>query len=367
MKRRDLLRTLGTGAGVAGLTATGLTGCVRKVSHGGPSDRPEITWRLVSSFPRSVEAIFSASERFAARVNQLTAGRFTIRLFPAGELVPGLQVLDAVSAGTAQMGHSASYYYVGKDPAFAFDSSLPFGMGTRAMAAWFHWGGGREALAPLFEKFNVVSFQGGSTGGQMGGWFRPEIHTPDDLKGLKLRFPGLGGEVMAQMGATVQVLAGGDIFPALERGVIDGAEWSGPYDDEKLGFHRIVKNYYYPGWQEPGPTLNFYVNRTEYLALPKDYQAAIECAAHETHVTMTADYDAKNPVALARLKNDGVIVRPLPPEVLKALKQAALAVYEAKSAQSPIFKSILGPYLAFKKQTDLWLDITDQAYGAFKD
>ncbi len=221
------------------------------------ADLPAIRWRLASSFPKNLDTIYGAAETLSKRVAALTGGKFQIRVFAGGELVPGLQVLDAVGNGTAECGHSAGYYYVGKNLALAFDTAVPFGLTARQQNAWMYAGGGIEALRTLYAKYNVLQFPGGNTGTQMGGWFRQEIKSMADLKGLKMRIPGIGGKIMARLGAVPQTLPGGDIYPALERGALDAAEWVGPYDDEKLGFHKIAKHYYYPGWWEGGPQLSF--------------------------------------------------------------------------------------------------------------
>ena len=256
MQRRDFL----TGAGVAAMLPLGAAQA---------ASLPAIRWRMASSFPRSLDTIFGVSETLAKRVAALTGGQFQIRVFAGGELVPGLQVLDAVGNGTAECGHSAGYYYVGKNMALAFDCAVPFGLTARQQNAWMYAGGGLEALRTLYAKYNVVQFPGGNTGTQMGGWFRKPIKSLADLKGLKMRIPGIGGQIMAKLGAVPQTLPGSDIYPALERGAIDAAEWVGPYDDEKLGFHKIAKHYYYPGWWEGGPQLSFYVNQASWKALPE--------------------------------------------------------------------------------------------------
>jgi len=255
MKRREFVRSSGLAASAVLAGACSRNDAAPKSggqgSEGSAEALPTISWRLASSFPRTLDTIYGASETLAKQLELMSAGRFTIRTFPAGELVPGLQVLDAVQQGTVQVGHSASYYYVGKHPALAFDTAVPFGLTARQQIAWLEQGGGAQLLEPLFAEFGVVRFLGGNTGAQMGGWFRREVTSPEDLKGLKMRIPGLGGDVMTRLGATVQVLAGGDIYPALERGAIDATEWIGPYDDEKLGFNKVAKYYYYPGFGSP--------------------------------------------------------------------------------------------------------------------
>jgi TRAP-type mannitol/chloroaromatic compound transport system substrate-binding protein len=280
MKRRDVLK----GAGV------GLLGAAAAVRA---DEAPAIRWRLASSFPKSVDAIYGAAERLARRVGEITGGKFQIRVFAGGEIVPGLQVMDAVGQGTVECGQTAGYYYVGKNMAFAFETAVPFGLNARQQIAWMYAGGGRELMRDLYTEHGVVMFPGGNTGVQMGGWFRREIKSLADLKGLKMRIPGLGGQIMARLGAVPQTLAGGDIYPALESGALDATEWVGPYDDEKLGFHKVAKHYYYPGWWEPGPQISFYVNLKKWQELPPAYRAAFEAATVEANMYMLAEYDAK--------------------------------------------------------------------------
>ena len=243
----------------AGLGAAGtgvLAGCAgsetQNTNDTGVVTGPRISWRLASSYPTSLDILHGADVLLADRVAALTGGRFTIRVFPPGELVPPLQVMDAVQAGTVHLGHTADYYYIGKNPALAFGTSIPFGLNARQQTAWLKYGGGLELLRGIYSDFGMISFPFGNTGVQFGGWFRTPVETLADLNGLRMRIPGLAGEIMSRLGVTVQVLGGPDIYPALERGAIDAAEWVGPYDDEKLGFHEIAKNYYAPGWWEPG-------------------------------------------------------------------------------------------------------------------
>src|SRR5215207_3668655 len=239
---------------------------------------PEVRWRCASSFPRTLDTIYGAAEHTARRVAAMTDGKFQIRVFQAGELVPGLQVADAVQAGTVECAHTASYYFTGKDPTFAFDATVPFGMNTRQLNAWLYAGGGREALRPFFEGFNTVSIPCGNTGAQMGGWFRKEIKTVGDLNGLKMRIAGIAGQVFAKLGVVPQQIAGGDIYPALEKGTIDAAEWVGPHDDEKLGFHKVAKYMHIPGVLEMEANSCLYVNKAAWAALPPSYQSMLRAA-----------------------------------------------------------------------------------------
>jgi len=296
----------------------------------------------------------------------MTDGRFTIRAFPAGELVPYDQVLESVQKGTVAMGHTASYYYIGINEALAFDCTVPFGMTARQLNAWLYYGEGLELIRSLFADYNIVNFPGGNTGVQMGGWFRRPINSLADLRGLKMRIPGLGGKVMDAMGVTVQTLAGGEIYPALERGTIDATEWTGPYDDEKLGFHQVANNYYYPGWWEPGPGLSFYVNKGEYDKLPADYQAALAAAAAEANVTMVARYDANNPAALKRLVDAGVALRPFPDDVMREANRIALDLQQTTAASDPTYRRIYDAYTKWQSLSSAWFKTAELSYMRFE-
>jgi TRAP-type mannitol/chloroaromatic compound transport system substrate-binding protein len=351
MKRRDLIK----GAG-AGLLA-GAFGSARA------ADLPAIRWRMASSFPKSLDTIFGNSENFANRLSQLTDGKFQIRVFAAGEIVPGLEVLGSVQNGTVECGHSASYYYVGKNKAFAFDTALPFGLTARMQNAWMYQGGGLKLMRDLFKQYNIVNFPGGNTGTQMGGWFRKEIKQLADLKGLKMRIPGIGGEVMAKLGAVPQTIAGGDIYPALERGAIDATEFVGPYDDEKLGFHKVAKHYYYPAWWEGSAQLSFYANLKKWQELPPAYRAAFEAAAVEANMNMMAEYDARNPAALGRLVKEGVKLHPFPQDMMVAARKAAFALYDEEAARNPAFKKIYTEWKKFRDNEIQWFRVAEASYA----
>src|SRR5215472_1395707 len=272
MKRRDFLKISATGAAMSAVASPAIA-----------QSSPEIKWRMTSSFPKSLDTIYGASEVFAKYVADMTDNRFQIQVFAGGEIVPGLQALDATSNGTVEMSHTVSYYYVGKDPTFAIYASVPFGLNARQQNSWWYQGGGMELGNEFFKKFSVIGFPCGNTGTQMGGWFRKEIKTVADLSGLKFRIGGIAGQVLQKVGVVPQQLAGGDIYPALEKGTIDGAEWVGPYDDEKLGFNKVAQYYYYPGWWEGGPMLMVLVNEKKWQKLPKIYQAAFKCACAEAN------------------------------------------------------------------------------------
>src|ERR1022692_4449066 len=294
MKRRDFLKVSATGAAVAAVASPAIA-----------QSSPEIKWRMTSSFPKSLDTIFGGAPEISKYVAEMTDNKFQIQVFAAGEIVPGLQALDATSNSTVEMCHTAAYYYVGKDPTFAIYASVPFGLNARMQNSWWYQGGGMELGNEFFKKFGVIGFHAGNTGCQMGGWFRKEIKTVADLSGLKFRIGGIAGQVLQKVGVISQQIAGGDIYPALEKGTIYAAEWVGPYDDEKLGFQKVAKYYYYPGWWEGGPMLLSFVNLDKWNALPKYYQSILEQAGHYANNWMMAKYDQANPPALRRLLANG--------------------------------------------------------------
>src|SRR3954468_9866463 len=283
MKRRSFLKQAAAGVAAGAVAAPAIA-----------QSQPTITWRLAASWPKSLDTLFGGAELVARRVGEITDGKFQIRAFAAGEIVPALQVLDAVQAGTVELGHTATYYYFGKDPAFALGTSVCFGMNVRQNNAWMLFGGGTDAMAPLFKDYGCIAIPAGNTGCQMGGWFRKEIKSVADLKGLKMRIGGMAGLVLAKLGVVPQQIGGPDIYPALEKGTVDGAEWVGPYDDEKLGFNKVAKYYYYPGFWEGGSMIHVFVNEKKYNELPKQYQAALHAACGEATTWMLAKYDAQN-------------------------------------------------------------------------
>ncbi|HHP7239936.1 TRAP transporter substrate-binding protein [Longibacter sp.] len=373
MDRRDFTRTAILGAlGAGALTACGDNAGDEAASPsedaaGGPNviTGPSVRWRLASSFSRSLDTIYGAAEFLAERVGELTEGKFDIRCYPGGELIPSLEVLSNVQTGTVQMGHAASYYFIGKNPALAFDATVPFGLTARQYNAWLYHGGGMDLMRDLFSDFNVINFPGGNTGMQMGGWFRVAVDALSDLNGLKMRIPGLGGQVMNEMGVNTQVYPSGEIYPALERGAIDAAEWVGPYDDEKLGFHEVAPYYYYPGWWEPGPALTFYVNRESYDDLPSTYQHAIEVAASEANVNMLAAYDHKNPAALQRLLDQGTELRRFPDEVMSRAQEVTRQLLEDEAAQNEQYRTIYESYKAARADSYRWFGTAERAYADF--
>ena len=318
-----------------------------------------VKWRLTSSFPKSLDTLFGASATIAKVVGELTDGKFTIQTFAAGEIVPGLQVLDAVSNGTVECGHSYTGYYIGKNPALIFDGSLPFGLTPRQHNAWLLFGDGRKLMDEIYDSFNVVALPAGNTGGQMFGWFRKELKTPADFQGLKMRTAGFGGRVMAKLGAVPQQIAGGEIYPALEKGTIDACEWVGPYDDEKLGFHKVAKYYYTPGVMELEATNQLFIQKPVFSALPPAYQSALRYACWYALVEMLASYDAKNAKAIARVVAGGAQLSVLPPEIIKALRTALETVLDEEAAKSDQFKKILENWRQFRADQHRWFSIAD--------
>jgi TRAP-type mannitol/chloroaromatic compound transport system substrate-binding protein len=354
MKRRQFLTAAGAGLASTAVAAPAIA-----------QSSPEIRWRLTSGFPKALDTIYGASDLLAKYVSDATDGRFTIQPFAAGEIVGTFQALDAIGNGTVEMGHSASYYYVGKDPTFALATAAPFGLNARQQNAWMYHGGGIDMWNEFYAKHGVVGLPGGNTGTQMGGWFRKEIKTVEDMKGLKMRIAGIAGQVMAKMGVVPQQVAGGDIYPSLERGTIDAAEWVGPYDDEKLGFNKVAPFYYYPGWWEGGAMLHFYFNKAKYDELPKNYRAILQAAAAYANVDMQAKYDARNPGALRRLVTNGAQLRPFPQEVLEASFKAANEMYDENSAKSADFKRIYENMRAFRNEEYLWFQVAEYTYDNF--
>lgn len=326
---------------------------------------PEVRWRLASAFPRNLDVLYGTGERIAQRVGQLTDNRFNIRFFAAGEIVPGLAVLDAVQAGNIEAGHTPVYYYTGKDPSFAFFTAMPFGLNARQNLAWMQYGGGNELAAELFRDYNVVGFPAGDTGAQMGGWFRNEIKSLEDLKGLKFRIAGLAGEVFGRLGAVPTQVAAADIYPALERGTLDAVEFVGPHDDEKLGFVRVARNYYAPGFWEAGAHLHLLVNQAAVDALPPAYRAALEVAAAEANSDMLARYDHLNPQALRRLVAAGAQLRFWPREILQASWREAHGLYEEMSGRNERFKKIWTAYRAYRDEQYQWFRVAESSFDSF--
>jgi TRAP-type mannitol/chloroaromatic compound transport system substrate-binding protein len=358
MERRKFLRS--AGAGLAAGAAMMPT-----LSRAQAAALPDLKWRLASSFVKSLDTIYGASEHMAKRVAAATGNKFQIQVFAGGEIVPPFSVLDAVKDGTVQCGHTAPYYYWGKDAAFALDTAIPFGLNARQMNAWQIFGGGLELFRDFYKAYNIYNIPCGNTGAQMGGWYRKEIKTVADLKGLKMRIGGFAGKVIEKLGVIPQQIPAGDIYPALEKGTIDAAEWVGPYDDEKLGFNKVAKFYYYPGWWEGGPQLDLYVNLAEWNKLPKEYQNILEAACWEANTWMVSKYDAQNPAALRKLLAGGTQLRGFSRDIMNACYNAAQEVYSEAAEKSPAFKKIHDSMKKFQDEQLLWFRVAEKGFDDF--
>jgi TRAP-type mannitol/chloroaromatic compound transport system substrate-binding protein len=355
MKRRDFLKVTAAGAATAAVASPAIA-----------QSSPEVKWRLTSSFPKSLDTIYGAAEIMAKQVAEMTDNKFQIQVFAAGEVVPGLQALDATSNGTVEMCHTATYYYVGKDPTFAIYAAVPFGLNARMQNSWWYQGGGMELGNEFFKKFGVIGFPTGNTGTQMGGWFRKEIKTVADLSGLKMRIGGIAGQVLAKLGVVPQQIAGGDIYPSLEKGTIDAAEWIGPYDDEKLGFNKVAPYYYYPGFWEGGLMVHSLTNLEKWNALPKHYQAVLANANANANSYMQARYDLQNPGALKRLVAGGTQLRPFSNEVLEAALKATNTLWAEISAKNPDFKKSIDAMQAYRGDEYLWWQVAEYTFDSFQ-
>ncbi len=353
MDRRSILKH----AGIAGVLAAGVAPAVHA--------QAAIRWRLASSFPKALDTIFGAAEVFAQKVSDMSGGKFAISVHPAGELMPAFGIVDGVQQGTVEAGHTAPYYYFGKDDTFAMGTAIPFGLNSRQLTAWFYDGNGMKLFREFYDKYNIINFPGGNTGAQMGGWYRKEIKGPEDIKGLKMRIGGFAGKVLTRMGGVPQNIPGGEIYQALEKGTIDATEWVGPYDDEKLGFYKVAKNYYYPGWWEGGAQLDFYINKAAFNALSKENQAIVEAAASYAHTEMQARYDARNPQAIKRLVANGAKVLPFPKTVMDDAFKNSMALYAELNDTNPAWKKIYADYSAFRKDANVWFRFTEANFDDF--
>ncbi len=320
-------------------------------------------WKLVTTWPKNYPGLGMAAENFAVMVDKMSAGRLKVKVYGATQLVPALEVFDAVSQGTAEMGHGAAYYWKGKTPTSPLFTSVPFGLNAQEMNGWLHYGGGMELWRELYASFNLVPLAAGNTGVQMAGWFNREINSLDDLKGLKMRIPGLGGEVMSRVGVEAVNIPGGELYTSMQTGVIDATEWVGPYNDLAFGFHQVAKYYYYPGWHEPGPTLELIVNKPAYESLPADLQAIVEAAARAVNQDMLDDYTARNNAALKELVNThGVELRQLPDDVLAELNRVTDQVLDEIAESDPMFKKVYASQKAFKAEAMQYHKISEEAY-----
>ena len=353
MDRRSIIKN----AGLAGVLAAGIAPAVHA--------QAAIRWRLASSFPKSLDTIHGAADVFAKAVKAMSGGKFEISVHAAGELMPAFGVVDGVQQGSVECAHTAPYYFFGKDETFALGCAIPFGLNSRQMTAWMYEGNGMKLMREFYAKFNIVNFPGGNTGAQMGGWYRKEIKSLADIKGLKMRIGGFGGKVLERIGGVPQNIPGGEIYQALEKGTIDAAEWVGPYDDLKLGFSKVAPNYYYPGWWEGGPQLDFFINNKAFEALSPENKAIVEAAAAQAHSDMQAKYDARNPAALKQLVGAGTKLRPFPKDVMNAAFKEAMALYEELNAKNENWKKIYADYSKFRAEQNLWFRFTEATFDRF--
>jgi TRAP-type mannitol/chloroaromatic compound transport system substrate-binding protein len=354
MKRREFLTAAGAGMATSLIAAPAIA-----------QSAPELKWRLTASWPKSLDTLYGSCETMAKYVAEATDNKFHIQVFAAGEIVPGLQVLDAVQNNTVEMNHTATYYFIGKEPTWALFCAVPFSVNARQQNAWYYEGEGLKLMNDFAKKSNVYCLVGGNTGAQMGGWFRKEIKTVNDLKGLKFRIGGWAGKTLQKLGVVPQQLAGGDIYPALEKGTIDAAEWVGPYDDEKLGFHKVAPYYYYPGWWEGGTANHFMINLDKWNELPKGYQAIVTAAAALCAVEQQGRYDARNPAALRRLLAAGTKLQPFSQAIMEACLKASQEVNAEASASSPDYKKVWDSLLAFRNEEYFWWQVAEFSYDNF--
>jgi TRAP-type mannitol/chloroaromatic compound transport system substrate-binding protein len=353
MDRRSLIKN----AGIAGVLAAGMAPAVHA--------QAAIRWRVASSFPKSLDTIFGGAETFSRAVRTMSGGRFEVTVHAAGELMPAFGVVDGVQNGTVEAAHTAPYYFFGKDDVFGLGCAIPFGLNSRQMTAWMYEGNGLKLMREFYAKYNIINFPAGNTGAQMGGWFRKEIRTVADVKGLKFRIGGFGGRVIERLGGVPQNIPGGEIYQALEKGTIDAAEWVGPYDDLKLGFNKVAPNYYYPGWWEGGPQLDLYVNTKAYEALSAENKAIVESAASHAHVVMQAKYDALNPGALRQLVGAGTRLRAFPTDMMNAAFKAATALYQEIGTKNADWKKIYADYSRFRAEQNTWFRFTETTFDRF--
>jgi TRAP-type mannitol/chloroaromatic compound transport system substrate-binding protein len=359
MQRRSFLRHAGsTGAGLA-------AAAVAAPALAQTGGLPEVKWRMASSFPKSLDTIYGGGEVVSKAVAAATGGKFQIQVFAAGEIVPAFGVVDAVQNGTVQCCHTVPYYFFGKDPTFAFGGAVPFGMNSRQQISFMYHGGGLALMREFYTAYNIINFPAGNTGAQMGGFFRKEVKSLPDLKGLKMRIGGYAGTVLTKLGVVPQQIPGGDLYPALEKGTIDAAEWVGPYDDEKLGLGKVAKFYYYPGFWEGGPEIDLFVNSKEYAALPKEYQAILEQACYMANADMLAKYDALNPPALRRMVGSGVVLKAFPQDIMQASWKAANETYEETSAANPRFKKVYDAWKKYRDEQILWFGVAERQFDSF--
>jgi TRAP-type mannitol/chloroaromatic compound transport system substrate-binding protein len=348
MQRRRFLERSGALAGLATVAAPALA-----------QSSPSVKWRMSTSWPKSLDTMYGSAEQMCKRIGELTDGKFEIRPFAGGELVPPAQNMEAIGNGTIECNHVLASAFIGKNTAVAFDTGLPFGLNARQHNAWMQYGGGLQAMRELYKKYNIVNFVCGNVGVQMGGWYRKQIKTVADLDGLKIRIGGIGGMVMSKMGAVPQQIAAADIYPALEKGTIDAAEWIGPYDDAKLGLHKVAQHYYTPGWWEGSASITAMVNAEAWSKLPPAYKAAFECAANEQTMKMLADYDARNPEALKKLIGQGAKLAYFPKPVMEAAFKASSELFNELADKNPDFKAVLPQWTKWRRDQASWFRVAE--------
>ena len=354
MERRSFVRS----AGIAGVLAAGAAPAIVQA-------QANIRWRLASSFPKSLDTIFGAADVFAKKIKELSGGKFEISVHAGGELMPPFGVVDGVQNGSVEVAHTAPYYFFGKDETFALGCAIPFGLNSRQMTAWMFEGNGMKLMREFYKQYNIVNFPGGNTGAQMGGWYRKEIKSMADIKGMKMRIGGFAGKVLERMGGVPQNIPGGEIYSALEKGTIDAAEWVGPYDDQKLGFNKVAPFYNYPGWWEGGPQLDFFINQKAYDGLSAEYKAIVEAAATYAHVEMQARYDARNPAALKQLVGAGTKLIRFPKDVMESAFKESMALYAEISGKNPNWKKVYDDYSNFRRDQNLWFRFAEAGFDDF--
>ena len=353
MKRRNFLKSIGGSLTLSSLLIN---------SSNAVAQKNEYKWKMVTSWPKNFPGLGVGAENLANLINKLSNNRIKVKVYGANELIPPLEVFDFVSSGGAELGHSGAYYWKGKSAACSFFSSVPFGMNSQEMNAWLYYGGGLLLWEKLYKEFNLIPRPAGNTGVQMGGWFNKEIKSVNDLKGLKMRIPGLGGEVLSRAGGVPVTLAGSEIFTALQTGVIDATEWVGPYNDRAFGLHKAAKYYYYPGWHEPGPSIECIINKNAYDSLPEDLRLIIDISCKAINIDMLSDYTAKNNLALQFLKSKDIKILKFPDEVLIKLKGISKEILTEISKTDSITQEVYNSYMKFNENVSPWTDISDKAY-----
>jgi TRAP-type mannitol/chloroaromatic compound transport system substrate-binding protein len=363
MKRRNFLGTAGAGALLTGGLLSGCGQEAKQAGTGVASPQQTYSWKMVTTWPKNFPGLGTGANNLAKLISEMSGGRLTVKVYGASELVPAFEVFDAVSSGTAEMGHGAAYYWKGKSEAAQFFAAVPFGMTAQEMNAWLYYGGGMQLWEEVYAPFGVLPTAAGNTGLQMGGWFNKEINGVEDLQGLKMRIPGLGGEVLKRAGGTPVNLPGGEIFTSLQSGTIDATEWVGPYNDLAFGLYKAAKYYYYPGWHEPGTTLECLFNKQAFEALPVDLQSIVSNACRVANADMLAEYTARNNTALQTLVNEHhVDVREFPKPVLDKLRSISEQVVAEIAAHDALSAKVYESYLNFRQQVVAWHDISERTY-----